>query len=48
MYLPKTKMYTGDREGTVDGCHPNDMGMKSLAAAFGEAVREALPQLADK
>ncbi len=48
VYLPKTKMYTGDHGGTVDGIHPNDVGMQSLAAAFGEAVREALPQLADK
>ena len=45
VYLPKTKMYTGDREGTVDGTHPNDVGMQSLANAFGEAVRAALPQL---
>ena len=42
VYLPKTKMYVGDLEGTVDGCHPNDWGMMSLADAFGEAVREAL------
>lgn len=42
VYLPKTKMYTGDQEGTVDGCHPNDWGMMSLADAFGEAVRQAL------
>ena len=42
VYLPKTDMYTGDSEGTVDGCHPNDWGMMSMAKAFGEAVREAL------
>ena len=42
VYLPKEKMYTGDREGTVDGCHPNDWGMMSLADAFGGAVRRAL------
>ena len=39
VYLPKTNMYPGDMEGTVDGCHPNDLGMKSLAAAFGAAVK---------
>ena len=27
VYLPKDGMYTGDMEGTVDGCHPNDIGM---------------------
>lgn len=42
VYLPKTDMYTGDLEGTVDGCHPNDWGMMSMAKAFGKAVREAL------
>ncbi|MBO5941343.1 MAG: hypothetical protein J6R18_09150, partial [Kiritimatiellae bacterium] len=42
VYLPKTDMYTGDREGTVDGCHPNDLGMKSMSKAFGKAVKEAL------
>ena len=42
VYLPKDKMYSGDLEGTVDGCHPNDLGMRSLADAFGAAVREAL------
>ncbi len=41
VYLPKTKMYL-DSEGTVDGCHPNDRGMMSLAVAFGEAVKIAL------
>ena len=42
VYLPKDGMYTGDLEGTVDGCHPNDWGMMSLADAFGGAVRRAL------
>jgi hypothetical protein len=42
VYLPKTGMYPDDREGTVDGCHPNDWGMKSLAKAFGDAVRKAV------
>ncbi|MDO4628122.1 MAG: SGNH/GDSL hydrolase family protein [Planctomycetia bacterium] len=41
-YLPKDKMYPGDLEGTVDGCHPNDLGMRALADAFGDAVRKAL------
>lgn len=42
VYLPKDEMYTGDGEGTVDGCHPNDLGMQSMARAFGRAVRQAL------
>ena len=42
VYLPKTRMYPGDCEGTVDGCHPNDLGMATMAAAFGGAVKEAL------
>ena len=42
VYLPKTHMYVGDREGTVDGCHPNDRGMLSMSNAFGGAVASAL------
>ncbi len=42
IYLPKQGMYADDREGTVDGCHPNDWGMFAMAKAFGKAVREAL------
>ncbi|MDD2455659.1 MAG: SGNH/GDSL hydrolase family protein [Kiritimatiellae bacterium] len=41
-YVSKDKMYGGDREGTVDGCHPNDWGMFSMADAFTPAVAEAL------
>ena len=42
VYLPKDGMYAGDGDGTVDGCHPNDLGMRSMADAFGKAVRQAL------
>ena len=42
VYLSKDGMYSGDGEGTVDGCHPNDLGMRSMAKAFGGAVRKAL------
>ena len=42
VYLPNGEMYTGDTEGTVDGCHPNDLGMMSMSEAFGKAVKEAL------
>lgn len=41
-YLPKDHMFTGDRDGTVDGCHPNDLGMRSMADAYGAAVKQAL------
>ena len=44
-YISKEKMYVGDREGTVDGCHPNDWGMFSMADAFTPAVRAALEQV---
>ena len=42
VYLSKTEMYSGDGEGTVDGCHPNDLGMASMARAFGGGVKAAL------
>ena len=42
VYLPNDEMYTGDYEGTVDGCHPNDLGLQSMKNAFGKAVKEAL------
>ena len=42
VYLPKDGMFSGDTEGTVDGAHPNDLGMASMAAAFGGAVKKAL------
>ena len=42
VYLPKDEMYIGDGEGTVDGCHPNDLGMMTMAKAFGKAVKTAL------
>lgn len=41
-FLPKNGMYCGDFEGTVDGIHPNDWGMASLAKAYGGAVAQAL------
>ena len=41
-YLSKDDMYSGDLEGTVDGTHPNDLGMMTMAKAFGNAVANAL------
>ena len=42
VYLPKDAMYAGDFEGTVDGVHPNDLGMQSMKNAFAGAVKQAL------
>ena len=42
VYLSNDEMYAGDYEGTVDGCHPNDLGMQSMKNAFGKAIRQAL------
>lgn len=41
VYLPRCGMYVDD-EGTVDGVHPNDWGMVSLAKGFEKSIREAL------
>lgn len=41
-YLSKGRMYVGGAEGTVDGAHPNDWGMVSMADAFGAAVATAM------
>ena len=35
-------MLGDDSEGTVDGCHPNDLGMMRLADAFVKALRPIL------
>ncbi len=42
VHLPKDGMYSGDFEGTVDGIHANNWGMRSLAKAYGKAVEKAL------
>ena len=42
VHLPKDGMFAGDMDGTVDGVHPNDWGMVSLARAYGSAVKKAL------
>ena len=42
VHLPKDGMYSGDFEGTVDGTHANNWGMRSLAKAYGRAVGKAL------
>ena len=42
VYLPGDGMYNDDLEGTVDGIHPNDRGMETMARAYGDAVKKAL------
>ena len=42
VHLPKDGMYSGDFEGTVDGTHANNLGMRSLAKAYGNAVARLL------
>ena len=42
VHLPKDGMYSGDFEGTVDGTHANNLGMRSLAKAYGKAVARLL------
>ena len=42
VHLPKDGMYSGDFEGTVDGTHANNLGMRSLARVYGKAVKQAL------
>ena len=46
VYLPKDGMFSGDLDGTVDGIHPNDLGMRTMADAYGRAVAEALSSTA--
>ena len=41
-FLSNEKMLGTDREGTVDGCHPNDLGMMRHAAAFAKALAPLL------
>jgi lysophospholipase L1-like esterase len=47
-FLSSQDMLGTDGEGTVDGCHPNDLGMMRLADAFTKAlssiIQESQPQ----
>jgi hypothetical protein len=38
-FLPSQGMLGDDDEGTVDGCHPNDLGMMRQADAFVKSLR---------
>lgn len=41
-FLPNTGMLGDDWEGTVDGCHPNDLGMMRQAKIFGPCLAPLL------
>lgn len=41
-YLEAREMLAHDSEGTVDGCHPNDLGMMRLGQVFGAALQRLL------
>lgn len=41
-YLPYDGQFSCNGEGTVDGCHPNDLGMMEMSKAYGNAVKKAL------
>jgi len=41
-YLEAKDMLGHDGEGTVDGCHPNDLGMMRQGTVFGQALQKIL------
>jgi hypothetical protein len=41
-YLEAKEMLGHDGEGTVDGCHPNDLGMMRQGQVFGQALKPLL------
>ena len=41
-YLEAKEMLGHDGEGTVDGCHPNDLGMMRQGEVFGVALQKIL------
>lgn len=41
-YLEAKEMLGHDGEGTVDGCHPNDLGMARQGEVFGSAIKRML------
>jgi lysophospholipase L1-like esterase len=44
-FLASRDMLGDDSEGTVDGCHPNDVGMMRMAEAFVKTLRPILLEL---
>jgi lysophospholipase L1-like esterase len=45
-FLPAKDMLGTDGEGTVDGCHPNDLGMMRLADGFAKALEPMVQKAA--
>jgi len=45
-FLPSKNMLGDDGEGTVEGCHPNDLGMMRQAEVFVQALRPLASPLA--
>ena len=43
-YLPGAKLLGADREDTVDGSHPNDLGFQRQADAFEPILRSLMEQ----
>ena len=41
-YLEANEMLGHDFEGTVDGCHPNDIGMMRQGRVYGKAIKDIL------
>ena len=41
-YLPNTGMQGKDGDATVDGTHPNDLGMRRMADVFGRKIKAIL------
>jgi lysophospholipase L1-like esterase len=46
-FLPNTGMLGADSEGTVDGCHHNDLGMMRQADALSKVLRPLLKVASD-
>ncbi len=43
-FVSSEGMLGDDTEGTVDGCHPNDLGMMRQAEVFSKAISPLLPR----
>ncbi len=43
-FLSSQGMLGDDGEGTVDGCHPNDLGMMRMADSFVQALKPIVPK----
>ena len=41
-FIPNTEQMLRDGEETVDGCHPNDCGMKQMGLGFGRRYKSIL------